>query len=292
MTDGRDDPFGLQPIWSATLDVYQAFAAVCDKYGLRHTLAYGTLLGAVRHGGFIPWDDDFDVHMPREDYERFRSVAYKDLAPFCKFVTSNNTPSYPAFYGKIQDVRPEVVERVERTSGQKRPHGVYIDVFPVDDVPVSWQGRLRLLFLGKLLSQAYYHYFNPCRLTGFKGRLHRLIGGTVTLLFPRIRTKRDYIAYFERLLGSVRSEGDDGMCGRYLEFSGRYAWKTPKSSFRNLAEVEFCGRNMPAMSGYDSYLRQNFGDYMKLPAAGKRMPSHADISLADWRLGPTTDLVP
>ena len=76
----------LKPVWSAILEVYDQYALVCNRFGLRHWVAYGTLLGAVRHKGFIPWDDDFDVFMPREDYERFLSIADTELPEYLKIV--------------------------------------------------------------------------------------------------------------------------------------------------------------------------------------------------------------
>ena len=68
------------------LSIYQAFAAVCEKHGLKYWVAFGTMLGAVRHNGFIPWDDDFDVFMLREDYEKFLTVADKELPEYFKDV--------------------------------------------------------------------------------------------------------------------------------------------------------------------------------------------------------------
>lgn len=93
------------------LSIYQAFASVCKKHKLRHWVAFGTMLGAVRHNGFIPWDDDFDVFMLREDYEKFLTVANKELPEYFKVVTHRNCSAYPVAFGKIQESRRDVYEK-------------------------------------------------------------------------------------------------------------------------------------------------------------------------------------
>ena len=110
------------------LSIYQAFASVCKKHKLRHWVAFGTMLGAVRHNGFIPWDDDFDVFMLREDYEKFLTVANKELPEYFKVVTHRNCSAYPVAFGKIQESRRDVYEKIEKETDYINPHGLYIDI--------------------------------------------------------------------------------------------------------------------------------------------------------------------
>ena len=85
-------PYNLAPVWKVVLDIYREFAAICQRHSLRHYAAFGTALGAVRHKGFIPWDDDFDVMMPRPDYERLIEIAPSELPAHLQFLSKKTTP--------------------------------------------------------------------------------------------------------------------------------------------------------------------------------------------------------
>ena len=107
----------LKPVWDAVLNVYREVAQICDKHGLRYYLTDGTALGAVRHKGFIPWDDDFDMSMPREDYQKFIEIARNELPEHLKFVNWENTPEFTLLFGKVQDTRADFVKSIEAECG-------------------------------------------------------------------------------------------------------------------------------------------------------------------------------
>ncbi len=128
---------------------------VCREHGLHYYIYDGTMLGAVRHKGFIPWDDDLDIAMPRPDYERFIAHANEWLPEPYEFVCYELDDSYPLPFGKIQDASTTLIER---------PHlpylgGLYIDVFPIDGVPANglarWWHLLRYSILKKAVYMAY-----------------------------------------------------------------------------------------------------------------------------------------
>ena len=123
--------YDIRTLQLRLLRILKAFDAVCRERGLRYYLEDGTLLGAVRHGGFIPWDDDVDIMMPRPDYERLILHSREWLPEPYEFVCHENDPAYPLQFGKVQDASTTLVER---------PHlyylgGAYIDIFPIDGVP-------------------------------------------------------------------------------------------------------------------------------------------------------------
>ena len=124
------------------LSIYKSFAAICQKYDIKHCVAFGTMLGAVRHNGFIPWDDDFDVFMLREDYEKFLTVADKELPEYFKVVSHRNCPAFPVNFSKIQESRKEIYEMIEEKEGYVSPTGLYIDIFPLDGVPSLWYEKI------------------------------------------------------------------------------------------------------------------------------------------------------
>ena len=109
-----EDKFGLQQVWDGVFNVYKEFAKICEEHKLRYYVSDGCALGAVRHGGFIPWDDDLDVSMPRADYEEFLLIAESKLPPHLKIVTWRNTSQYNALFAKIQDSREQFVREVEQ----------------------------------------------------------------------------------------------------------------------------------------------------------------------------------
>lgn len=123
--------YDIRTLQLRLLKILSIFDQTCHKHGLRYYLEDGTLLGAVRHGGFIPWDDDIDIMMPRPDYERFILHSHEWLPEPYEFVCFENDPRYPLQFGKVQDASTTLIER---------PHlyylgGAYIDIFPIDGVP-------------------------------------------------------------------------------------------------------------------------------------------------------------
>ena len=91
----------LHKLWDYELSIYNEFARVCDKYGFRYFASYGTVIGAMRHRGFIPWDDDMDVGMPREDYEKFLEVAPKELGSTFALLEARKTKGYVLPFAKL-----------------------------------------------------------------------------------------------------------------------------------------------------------------------------------------------
>lgn len=116
-------------IWAIEMDLYCRFADVCDRYGFKYWVQGGTLLGAIRHNGFIPWDDDIDVIMPREDYEEFLKTS-KDFKHPYFLQTPYTDPGYYVCFSKIRNANTTAITKV--FMHQKFNMGIFIDVFPLD----------------------------------------------------------------------------------------------------------------------------------------------------------------
>ena len=123
----------LRQLQLCELEILDEFVRICEKYDLQYYLVGGTLLGAVRHQGFIPWDDDIDVAMPREDYDKFAVIAEKELSPKYFYQCPATDPYYFLTYAKIRKNGTEVYE--ERFKYSKFHKGVFIDIFPLDFCP-------------------------------------------------------------------------------------------------------------------------------------------------------------
>ena len=251
-------PITLEEMRAIQLDILDNVHAFCMERGLRYSLGGGTLLGAVRHKGYIPWDDDIDIMMPRPDYERFISEfpGYNERLSLQNY---RNDPHCYLMFTKVYDNRTELEE-----SGMLR-NGVAIDVFAVDGLPSEDELRN---YLGEL-NRIYHDIICMTRIYKFT------LWQSLKLLVKKlIRTSRaDNIINLEKLLSSYDFETSD-YAGA---ITGIYGEKEhmPASSFKTYIYLPFEGREYMAIADYDSYLTKHYGDYMQLPPEEKRHSTHS-----------------
>lgn len=240
---------------------------VAEENHIKLMLSGGTLLGAVRHQGFIPWDDDIDVMLMRRDYDRLIRCIEKDKHPFYKVVTMQNCLSYHFPHAKVVDTR---TYQHERKYLQYRGMGIAIDVFPIDYIPNSKRGqRLLFGFIDKTLYRAY----------DFLDTNYRDIGCGVEY-WARIVAIRSasYIAELSsRFIGLKQSAYAAVVIAQYREkeiIRSKYV--------SHVTKVMFEGKEFLAPKGYKVYLSNLYGKkYMELPPENKRKPKHAlDVG---WR---------
>lgn len=274
----------LRPVWNAILDIYKVYAAICAKYNLTYWTGYGTVLGAVRHKGFIPWDDDFDVMMPRSEYERFLAVVENELPPHLKLVYWSNSREYPFLFCKIQDTRSDVFEKVVKESGTDQPQGLYIDVFAVDGVAESAWAR------GWDLARRYgahvrmSHLFRHNAHSSIMGWLGEFCGILCAPFFWGLKSERDFLLLFDKW-ARENDMTKSSRCGRYRGDLKGWAWITRTNVFDGVEMLPFEGMAIPCPKGWDEYLKANYGDYMKLPPPEKWVSCH--WGEAPWKFGPT-----
>jgi len=280
------DPFGLKPVWNAILDVYQEFARICNKNCLTYYCSCGTVLGAIRHNGFIPWDDDFDVMMPRHDFDKFIEIAGHELRADLKLVTWHNTPSYaPKLFVKVQNCNKSVVNKVEKEIGSDLKQGIYIDVFPLDGWPKSRSRALVLrmrMMLYTVMGSSFSGVFEKCNL---KTIIARLIGVFARFVCLGFATRERVMRYLEDACKSFRYNDSeligviqDGNIGGQL-FCASYLGRPRMQKFEDIL--------VPVPSDAESYLKAIYGDYMQLPSEDQRKPTHGSGAVADWKFGPT-----
>lgn len=239
------------------------FADFCDKNNIRYSLAYGTLLGAIRHKGFIPWDDDIDVIMPRADYERFKTLYHSERYPFSD-VTINK--QHATGMGKIYDSQTFFY-----FNKIKRSYGLFVDVFVVDNFPTNQRERLRW--------QKWTRFFkslNSIKQADLKGVLHTrksFLGKARILLYKLLPIPISYIQKKLSLLSQKYDATPTGLVGITMSCDNPFD-TYPANFFEEYVDVEFEGRTFKAIRQYDKWLQICYGDYMQLPPVEKRVGRH------------------
>ena len=282
-----EDKFKLSPIWEECLSIYSEVARICDAHGLMYYVSDGTLIGAARHKGFIPWDDDFDISMPRPDYEKFKQYAKGELPGHLKFVNWENAKEFTLIFGKIQDTREDHILELEKRVGFKLSSGLFIDIFPIDGYPRGWVECLWVRLYSFVLRSMARFKFLPVSREKAKGRLVWIAGGVFSVLLPWLRTQRQIVSRLDKL-ARIRSYEDAKWVGRTC--SAASVFRRPpleKTAWDGMTKLEFCGRMVAAPIEWDKCLRHEYGDYMRMPPVEKQRPIHLFNGREPWWKGPT-----
>lgn len=278
--------YGLRPLWNALLSIYNEYRTICERHGLRYWAAFGTALGAVRHKGFIPWDDDFDVMMPRSDYERFMEVASKELPAYLKVINWRNTDGYKWLFGKIQDVRKDQLHRLEVQLGRILPQGVYIDILPCDGYPETHCCRLRHKLRGLLLcARREYCTCPKNKRRNVRRRVMIILGSLLGWKWPKEKLLRDFVELNERRVRECNYESAQYVITDGVRYSlGLTGTVYPAAIFQSgTVEMPFENVSVPMLADWVRYLEIEFGDWRKLPPIQKRAPTHENEEIAPWR---------
>lgn len=256
------------------LDMLVEFDRVCRKNDIKYVLFGGSLLGAVRHQGYIPWDDDADIGMLREDYDRFKAHLNELNPSICYFQDHDTDPEYRWGYGKLRRTGTKYI-RVGQEH-LKCKTGIFVDVFPMDDIPLNVFGQIiqnwKCFVLRKILWSEVARVHSKSFWKIWFTLLSKI---PVSFVFYR----------YEKYAKCSRSTSPNRV--RCLSFpptgtlykknpiSQRYGM--PKSWFTDRTEYEFEGKLFYSSRDYDTVLKYIYGDYMKLPDA-KGREQHSPFS--------------
>lgn len=251
----------LGELQKTELELLLELQRLCQALGLRYYLTAGTLLGAVRHKGFIPWDDDIDVAMPRADYDRLSREAPGLLGPEYLYQDYRHEANFPYYFAKLRKRGTRVEEPILRAVEMEQ--GVYIDIFPLDRCPGNAK-RAALLFKAvELLDCAVLARVSSEFVCGYQRPYMRFLWNVLRRLPNKV-------------LFALRERGRKllGLGGRMLcTVGGHHGY--PRESYQarwfdRAEEVEFEGHRFPAPVGWDGLLKNMYGDYMALPPQEER----------------------
>ena len=274
--DIKKSDVSVRSIQLKIVDVLKEFQRVCKKHNLQYFAIGGTCIGAVRHNGFIPWDDDIDVAMPYEDYVRFIEIAENELETGYSLIGPDNCRHYLSSYIKLHDQNTTFIE----SFCQKYPDrytGVYIDIFPIFGLPNNkikqrvLEARCQIQNRLNVLTR-----FPLCDEISLKGKIIWLLCIPLRWILPL-----NYFVEKQRKMLSVYPIGAADkviFCWRPIPKKEKqdewYKNIFLAEDFRSSLETPFEDITISIPIGYDRYLRMEFGDYMKLPPIEKQISLH------------------
>ena len=251
---------------------------ICRKHNIKYWLDGGTLLGAIRHDGFIPWDDDIDIVMPREDYIRFIDVAGKEL-PEDLFLQSQETDIfYDMPWIKVRDNKSKIIEY----KVGNYHNGMFIDIFPMDTYGGNQCKIKRRKKEFKLLYKTLILVKEPFESISSKKILIKNVvkGSLKTILFPYTLMSREKVfkrlEYIKKRLGSSSLDEEGEFLGYGMDV---IFWNLfiDKKTIYPLKLHKFEDGEFFVPNDWDGYLTQLFGDYMKLPQEEERIPHNLGL---------------
>lgn len=265
-------PEELRKLQLIQIDMLKEFDRVCRENDIKYILAAGTLLGAVRYGKFIPWDDDIDVKMLRSEYEKFCLIANKNLNPDVFFQTAQTDEHYLWYYGKLRKHGTKMVRLGQETL--KMHNGVFIDIFPCDSVP---ERKVAKGFRNAVATVSRKILYSRIGKAMAKTKLEK-IWWTLVSYIPQ------GVSYnlFE-MLQKMFPEEKNELVGCMGYHNGPDCKGLKKSWFTDVIEMKFEGEMYFVPRDWDGFLCHNYGeDYMTPPPENKRTGT---ANLSDYYFG-------
>nr|BAM94791.1 LicD family phosphotransferase [Streptococcus suis] len=266
----------LNPLHKVDLEIVKEVIKICEENNLSYYALGGTMLGAIRHKGFIPWDDDIDLGMPRNDYEKFLEIAPSLLSSHLKVVNYKNTPEYHYYITRVLDTTTRVIE--DRIGNENKYTNASIDIFPIDGTPNNIVLRkiyyLRVMYHRALMSLCYKDSIDRKRKRNF---LEKVLLAILELIpIEKMTTPNKQKEKIDRMLSKqdiVKSNFIGNIMGAY-----RTREIVPKEWYGKGTKYPFEDIELVGLDNYDEYLKFTYGDYMKLPTEDNRKTHFSLVS--------------
>lgn len=259
----------IDEVHKVTIEVLKKLIEICDYLSINYYIAYGSLIGAVRHKGFIPWDDDLDIIMLRDDYELFIKYCIKNkesILPY-KILDRRSESEYPYTIARFTDTR----YRAEFSNRNDYGCGVFIDIYPFDEISTIDKNKIKKDFRFKIWYELCLAYASQKKFQSVDGNIVKTVFKKMVYLYAKRKGK----SYFLDKLDAYQY--------KYKNSNAKYVaclvWNNAtipvdKSHYQGFTYVCFEGLKVKAPLDYDKVLIASYGDYMKLPPEKKRVPQH------------------
>lgn len=256
----KTEGMSVEDLRDCELKILERVHSFCSERGIKYWLDKGSLLGAIRHNGFIPWDDDIDIGMLREDYDRFACEFYDESGRYA-FLSVKEDPKCYFPYGKVIDTYTELLEDNKYVTAVNIDVNVY-DTAPADkeNAVVIFRKRDRYRMLSALQRE------DASEWQGGVSKLIRYARRSLLRLFP-------YDFFIKKMIKNARSVDDKSspFVANFLEYGN---CRVERRVFERVVERKFEGTYYPVPEGYDELLEQYYGNYMKLPPPDKQKSHH------------------
>ena len=259
----------LDEIKARELKILKEIHAICEQQKIEYSLAGGTLLGAIRHGGFIPWDDDIDIFLTRPNYDKLIDYCRNHETEF-KLLSSETDDRYGYLFAKAMDMDTVLIE--EYGNSHNIEMGVFVDIFPVDGLGDDYKKAIKAFnstrFKRELLVARNWKKF-------FKSKTHSWVYEPVRFVFfalSRFTSEKKIIASIQKKIRKNSFEKSNYVgciCGSYRDKE-----ILQSGVFNEYIEINFEDTKFMIIKEYNQYLANIYGDYMKLPPEEKRMTHH------------------
>lgn len=238
------------------LEIAKVFDRICKKNNITYWIMSGTLLGARRHGGFIPWDDDFDVGVKRKDLDRLLACLEKELPEYYRLQTRETDSNYKYYFAKIRDLKSEIHEDYSLELGYKF-NGLFIDIFPFEQICIN-----------KKLKGPVDCRYNELKYNSKKGLVWKLISKIAHYFFKAF-------VFVLRIFGIFTKDKFSHGYGTGFYSAHKLSTCFPVGKIQ-FEDYEFCAPN-----DIDQYLKDEYGDFMKIPSKDKRVIHASKINVFD-----------
>lgn len=240
---------------------------ICRKHNIKYTLTGGSLLGAIRHKGFIPWDDDIDIAMMRNDFIRFENVCKKELDSTFFYQSHQTEKNYLRLYSKLRVNGTVFKESVH--ANHNIHHGVYIDIFPIDYTPTQKFKREM-----HILAYSFFNYGLAAKYLNIQARAgkRKLMAYLLRIIY--LPFSKEFLYSNANRIAMKYKDSTEKL--HTIIFSGTYLRKEcfEYGMYTKYCDLTFENNNIMSICNYEKYLEAVYGNYMELPPKEKQISHH------------------